>query len=217
MIRDFFTSDLHYGHKTLLNHEGGREFPSLAKMETTLTEEWNAAVDPSDRVYILGDFSFYSAKETSHILRNLNGQKFLVKGNHDHRADCAAAVGWQEVTHYKELRLENHGESIHEYVMLSHFPMLSWHKMHYGSYMLHGHCHNNLRYPAELKNARIMDVGVDHAFKITGHYRPLEWSEIRQFLHGRNAHTSVDHHKPKSLPPAEPDSNVISDRWTSVI
>lgn len=44
---------------------------------------WNAKVAPNDLVLILGDFSFKSARETENLLQELNGDKVLIKGNHD--------------------------------------------------------------------------------------------------------------------------------------
>ncbi|MBQ1192537.1 MAG: hydrolase, partial [Lachnospiraceae bacterium] len=44
---------------------------------------WNSVVGKNDLIYIVGDFSFKKAKDTENLLRQLNGDKVLIKGNHD--------------------------------------------------------------------------------------------------------------------------------------
>lgn len=103
---------------------------------------WNQQVNPGDFVYHLGDFSFLKKEATADILKRLNGQKFLIKGNHDssetldYLLERKLIVGWE---HYKEIDLVDYDGTKHKTCMF-HFPMVSWHKQHYGSFHLHGHC-----------------------------------------------------------------------------
>lgn len=48
-----------------------------------LISNWNKVVGKNDLVIILGDFSFLKAEQTMTLLRRLNGDKVLVRGNHD--------------------------------------------------------------------------------------------------------------------------------------
>lgn len=189
MVRDFFSSDHHFFHADICGF-AGRPFAHLPDMHERLIADHNAVVTNQDRWWCLGDFSFGDSPESTQILKRLNGQKFLIKGNHDHRHRMAD--GWQKIEHYQELTFA--GEDKIDYVALNHFPFLSWHKMHYGAYHLHGHSHGNLLYPPPINGARILDVGVDNIWNMRGDYKPLEWEEVRELLKHRVV-ASVDHHK----------------------
>lgn len=185
-MNDWFASDHHIFHRRIIEF-CGRPHKSLEDMHDAIVEDHNRVVMRGDRVWIVGDFSFGETYETSRILERMNGQKFLVKGNHDHQRRINGVVGYADVFHYKELKF---GE---DHVILSHFPMLMWNRAHHGAYHLHGHCHGNIRYPAPLAKARIFDVGIDHLFKLNGSYSPVDWEWLRNRLVG-NEHVPIDHH-----------------------
>jgi len=84
MANTWITSDLHYFHKKIMEHcPKTRPWGSVEEMNEALLEAWNASIKSNDIIYFLGDFSFGKAEETEKILRKLNGQKYLVRGNHD--------------------------------------------------------------------------------------------------------------------------------------
>lgn len=146
----FFTADTHFGHARIIEFVD-RPFDGVEDMDAVMIERWNSVVKPRDQVYHLGDFSFSKKLRTLDILNSLNGQVHLVRGNHDHKrikASVSDCFVWTK--DYYELRLDN------QLFVLSHYPMVSWNKSYYGSYMLHGHCHGTL--PAD---GRRLDVGVD--------------------------------------------------------
>jgi calcineurin-like phosphoesterase family protein len=190
-MTDFFTSDYHFAHKNIVKWSE-RPYADADAMGEALVDEWNAVVKPNDRVFVLGDFSFADADKTSAILKCLVGQKFLVQGNHDSNSALKKTVGWCNVRHYIDMRI---GE---DRIVLSHFPILSWHQMHRGAYHLHGHCHGNLKLPPALENARMMDVGIDATVKWTGKYRPVAWEEIVEKLKDKDAGSTTDGHKIKT-------------------
>jgi calcineurin-like phosphoesterase family protein len=192
-VKWWFGSDFHFGHKNVINF-CNRPFEDMAEQDSSLVETWNKYVGPQDNAFILGDFSFYRAVETTKLLQSMNGHKLLVKGNHDHSRELGRVSGWLRWVHYHEMDLAE------DRVTMSHFPMLSWHRMHRGAYHLHGHCHGTLSYPEGLLDARILDVGIDHIARLTGEYRPMEWSEIKEVLKGRRGGTSVDHHAVRDVP-----------------
>lgn len=202
--KDFFISDLHYGHVNVISH-CDRPFKGMEDMHLTLVHDWNAVVSKQDRVHVLGDFSFYSPETTTKLLSALNGQKTLVKGNHDHSKDNRKVKGWNQIESYVEKRFGQNQTR----VCMSHFPMLSWHQMHRGSVHLHGHCHGSLRLPEWLQRARIMDVGVDHLYKLQGHWGPIQWEVVEDFLQARVSATS-DHHvvKPNEPLSTEEQNNI---------
>lgn len=78
----FYTSDLHLGHNNVIEFEN-RPFKDLDEMDKSIIQKWNNKVSKGDSVYILGDLSFYKGEKTNEILRQLNGNKYLITGNHD--------------------------------------------------------------------------------------------------------------------------------------
>lgn len=80
----FFCSDLHLEHKNILNFEGSnRPFKDLDHHNHGLIQNWNSVVQSEDdQVWCLGDVIFGGSPNYD-LIRQLNGRKFLVGGNHD--------------------------------------------------------------------------------------------------------------------------------------
>lgn len=175
----FFTSDLHFGHDRMSWQ--WRDFSSVEEMDETLIDRWNACVGPNDRAYVLGDISFYNADKTIELVTRLNGHKHAVWGNHDKAARRSASL-FESEGDYKEIKIEG------QRIIMFHYPILSWHSVGSGSWMLHGHTHGNL--PPETDMAR-MDVGVD-----THDFYPYSFDEIRGILKDRHG-LPGDHHGDK--------------------
>lgn len=86
MSNTFVVSDWHFSHKgaTVWTFEDGtkqRPFDTIEEMDEALVERHNAVVRPKDKVYVLGDCAI-NRKGLHHVGR-LNGDKVLIKGNHD--------------------------------------------------------------------------------------------------------------------------------------
>ena len=54
-------------------------------MNAHMIRQWNDHVTKKDEVYILGDFAISRGRAADEILRQLNGKKYLIEGNHDRR------------------------------------------------------------------------------------------------------------------------------------
>jgi calcineurin-like phosphoesterase family protein len=177
----FFTSDTHFGHANILKFQPvSRPQHTVEEMDRHLIEAWQSVVKPSDRVFHLGDFAFAQEARIINILDQLPGQKFLIRGNHDHKMNSdkvCAKFGW--VRDYHEDKID--GQSL----TMCHFPMMVWNKSHYGAFMLHGHCHGNLRYPFA---AKILDVGVDNVG-----FTPITMDQVKQIM-ARKPISLIDHH-----------------------
>ena len=79
----YFTSDLHFGHENVLRFDN-RPFASVDEMDAELVRRWNNKVGKGDLVYVLGDFIWKTRNdEAPELIKNLNGQIILIKGNHD--------------------------------------------------------------------------------------------------------------------------------------
>jgi calcineurin-like phosphoesterase family protein len=86
MSNVFLISDTHFGHKGVtqfLNSDGSklRPWDNVEEMDEALVANWNRVVGPKDKVYHLGDVVIN--RKALKTLALLNGEKILVKGNHD--------------------------------------------------------------------------------------------------------------------------------------
>lgn len=135
----YFIADLHFGHKNALAFDN-REFEDIEKHDQTLLKRWNEAVGPDDEVFLLGDISWYNVTRTMDILRQLNGIKHLIVGNHDKKLlrnrDFRSL--FVEITDYKEIQLPD-GKGI----VLCHYPIPCFNNHYHGWYHLYGHVHNS--------------------------------------------------------------------------
>jgi calcineurin-like phosphoesterase family protein len=184
----WFTSDLHFGHPAMLKH-CHRPFADVDEMDRVLINNWNANVQPRDHIFVLGDFSFRPNATTIGILGELQGIKYLIRGNHDNRLSSAALSMFDGVADYHEIDVDS------QRIILCHFAFRSWNRMHYGSWNLHGHSHGNLP-----RFGRQLDVGVD-AIGLGGiappsDYRPVEFAEVQDWMADVQIE-SHDHHQPK--------------------
>lgn len=154
----YFTADTHFYHSNVLQYER-RPFQTVEEMNEALIRNWNAKVSPEDDIYILGDFTLKGPSPANALLEQLQGRKYLIRGNHDGFADQKSfrqdAFVW--VKDYFELCWQN------QYFILCHYPLLSWNGMRQGAFHLHGHQHNKPHYNEGNRhdNLRRLDVGVD--------------------------------------------------------
>jgi calcineurin-like phosphoesterase family protein len=82
MSHTFFISDLHLGHKKVIEFEKEhRPFATIEEHNEEIIKRWNNAVTKKDSVWVLGDFCF--GKSNLELAARLNGTKRLVLGNHD--------------------------------------------------------------------------------------------------------------------------------------
>lgn len=171
----FFTSDTHFGHKGII----GRGYPhrdcsSLDAMDKNIIERWNDQIWHSDQVYILGDLSFYKPPKTVEILQQLRGQKFLIKGNHDHTKNMTQAFKdqFQAIHKYHEVRIKIGENKDKQHICLFHFPIMHWPSQHYSSWHLHGHLHGS---PSGVPG-KCLDVGWDK------HGKLLSLGEVKAYM-----------------------------------
>src|SRR5690606_24946302 len=141
------------GHARVIEYSK-RPFANVNEMNEAIVQRWNAVVAPGDFVYHLGDFAFLRHLEATQLAKRLNGQKYLIFGNHDKalRKNQDFLTQWIWAKDYAEITIGL------QKIVLSHYPFLVWNKRHYGSWNLHGHCHGSL--PDDPRSRRV-DVGVD--------------------------------------------------------
>lgn len=144
-IMRYYIADCHFYHANMNDKMDKRGFATVEDMNDYMIKQWNSKVKKNDEVVILGDLSFGDGRQTNNILRKLNGKKFLIEGNHDHKflkdKDFdKSLIEW--VKPYYEMN--DNGRK----VVLSHYPILfyngQYRKAEDGSprtYMLYGHIH----------------------------------------------------------------------------
>lgn len=168
----FFTADLHFFHKNVITYEN-RPFESVEDMNNALIKNWNKKVTPRDSVYILGDFSLGGPDQTLSVIRRLNGQLHLIRGNHDSIMDKKEiAKQFNFVKDYYELKQKRAGRRI----VMFHYPINNWNAKHHGSIHLHGHSHFTKPEEQLVKEPNRINVGVGfHG------YTPVSLEEIFAF------------------------------------
>lgn len=184
----YFTSDLHFYHKNICKFTRRNEVVQQEHHEEWLIDIWNSTIKKSDKIWHLGDLTFLTKyEEVASLLKKLNGQKFFIKGNHD-RTNILNQLkndnliqNWYQ---YEEIKISATP------VCLFHFPIASWHKQGYGSLHLHGHCHGSYT----TGKGKILDVGIDSAYTLTGKHRFFSEEDIANYMSHRELQT-VDHHR----------------------
>lgn len=139
MGKKFYISDWHYGHKNVLGFDN-RPFTNIEQMNEELIRRWNSVVSAGDLVYILGDMFWCTPKIAAPIMEQLNGQKILVKGNHDRWHDSKFDKLFVKIDEYMEI--EDEGRN----VVLCHYPIPCFKNHFYGWIHLYGHVHNSFEW-----------------------------------------------------------------------
>lgn len=135
MPASFLVSDTHFGHAGVcrfLREDGTklRPWDNPEEMDEYMVEAWNETVRPNDKVYHLGDVVI-NRKSLSTLAR-LNGDKVLIRGNHDIFRDD------EYRKYFRELRAYH----VMNGMILSHIPIHSDSLGRFGT-NIHGHLHAN--------------------------------------------------------------------------
>ena len=146
----FLVSDTHFGHAGVcrfVRNDGLtklRPWDTAEEMDEFMVRAWNERVRPNDKVYHLGDVVIN--RKALGIMRRLNGDKVLIRGNHDIFRD----VEYRE--HFRELRAYH----VMNGMILSHIPIHSESLGRFGV-NIHGHLHAN-RVMLPGFNGKITDI-----------------------------------------------------------
>ena len=129
---NFYISDLHLGHHKALTYDD-RPFKTVDEQNAVIIERWNDRVKTSDKVYILGDCLWDNFLLES-VIKELNGRKCLILGNHDRITAPFEKVFYQIETMVK---IKDTGRI----VTLCHYPIAHWEGADRGWIHLYGHIH----------------------------------------------------------------------------
>jgi calcineurin-like phosphoesterase family protein len=147
MPATFLVSDTHFGHAGVcrFTHPDNpevklRPWSDPDEMDEEMVRRWNERVRPTDKVYHLGDVVIN--RRALRTLHRLNGDKVLIRGNHDIFRDE------EYRTYFRELRAYH----VLNGMILSHIPV---HEASLGRFgvNIHGHLH-----ASRVKRARGVDA-----------------------------------------------------------
>jgi calcineurin-like phosphoesterase family protein len=192
---DWFISDPHFKHENIVRLSK-RPFQNIQEMDEMLILNWNRCVQPGQKILCLGDVSLTKDRiSLDRIFSRLQGDKYLIAGNHDHwlkHEDLHRH--WTLLSDIERFTLTHPTTDKGQNVVFSHFPLWTWEGASRGNWMVHGHCHGNADYANT--NTTRQDVGVDAVARIVGEYRPISWRELSQVM-DKKKYLPVDHHGDK--------------------
>ena len=157
----FLVSDTHFGHAGVcrfLREDGTklRPWDNPDEMDEEMVKRWNETVRPNDKVYHLGDVVIN--RKALKTLGRLNGDKVLIKGNHDiFRLD-------EYIPYFRDIRAYH----VMNGMILSHVPVHTESIARFGT-NIHGHLHANrvkmkVQFPhkeTEIIDPRYFNVSVE--------------------------------------------------------
>ena len=147
----FLVSDTHFGHTGVCRFTRNdgvtklRPWDSTEEMDEAMVKAWNERVKPTDKVYHLGDVVIN--RKSLKILNRLNGDKVLIRGNHDIFRDDEYRMYFRELRAYHVMNG----------LILSHIPV---HEASLGRFgcNIHGHLHANRVMKARGVDARTGEI-----------------------------------------------------------
>ena len=131
----FLYSDPHFSHAGICQFFRAdgvtklRPFENATEMDEYLIERFNATVSSRDKVYFLGDIVI-NKKALDAVMPRLNGDKVLIRGNHD----------IYKLKDYSKYFRDVRGYHILDGMILSHIPIHPDSLGRFGT-NIHGHLH----------------------------------------------------------------------------
>ena len=132
----FLVSDTHFGHAGVCRFTESdgvtkiRPWTDPSEMDEEMVKRWNDTVRPNDKVYHLGDVVIN--RKALPTMARLNGDKVLIRGNHDIFRDDEYRLYFRELRAYHVMNG----------MILSHIPIHSDSLGRFGV-NIHGHLHSN--------------------------------------------------------------------------
>ncbi len=188
----YFIADCHFGcTKLIMNfpryRPGTKElFASIEEHDDYLIWAINLVVGVDDELHVLGDFAL--KKPGKYRMRIKCKHVYLTRGNHDRPEKSRRVFGEVPYIRLTALRGDEGGCLK---TVLCHTPMAFWPGSHKGWANLYGHCHGQREDTMDQwlgPDRRSLDVSVDHIYKVTGSFMPLNESELYYWMISRTGH-----------------------------
>ena len=180
----------HYGHSNIVrgtslwqNKDKCRDFDTVEQHNETIINNINKVVQEDDHLYHLGDVSMGGKGNIYEFRKRVNCKNIhLILGNHDTHLRKNAILQVEDGVFMNaqnmfiscdELLEKKIGDDT---VIMCHYPIYSFHKMHKGSIHLYGHTHQELNY-----NKQAICVSME----CHPEFRPFHINEIRKIIENR--------------------------------
>ena len=167
----FLTSDTHFGHMGVCKFLGPdgvtklRPWTNADEMDEEMVKRWNETVRPNDKVYHLGDVVIN--RKALKTLYRLNGDKVLIKGNHD-------IFRLEEYTpHFRDIRAYH----VMNGMILSHIPVHPESLARFGT-NIHGHLHANRVMKMDVRHGAVIDPRYFSACVEHHDFRPVLFEDM---------------------------------------
>ena len=162
----WFTADTHFDHTNILKYEdrpghlGMDEdldpFVTTQTHNKILIEEWNYRVEPRDTIFHLGDVHLGKRRYAEDIMRQLNGHKILILGNHDRGHKAMKSLGFDEVWRWLGVEISGAWGAKSKKILLVHDPSPWLTGLAWWNYIICGHVHSKW-----VTKSWALNVGVD--------------------------------------------------------
>lgn len=171
----FLVSDTHFGHAGVcrfLREDGTklRPWDNPDEMDEYMVKVWNETVRPTDKVYHLGDVVIN--RKALKILHRLNGDKVLIRGNHDIFRDEDYRA------HFRELRAYH----VMNGMILSHIPIHTESLGRFGV-NIHGHLHAGRVMTDNGYGGRVIDPRYHCVCVEQTDFRPILFEDVLKRIH----------------------------------
>jgi calcineurin-like phosphoesterase family protein len=154
-------SDTHFNHKKI-----GEYCDRPEGWQKLIIHNWNSVVKDGDTVIHFGDIAFANKEQMYNITRQLNGNIFLIKGNHDrHSKKWYEDVGIIVIPKFM-INLENSDDVIY-------FTHRIIKDKKFNGVNIHGHSHNTRPFITIDKQGVYVNISVENI-----NYTPQKLSEI---------------------------------------
>jgi calcineurin-like phosphoesterase family protein len=171
----FLIADYHFGHESpyvkFKRADGSplRPFSCSLEADEHMVQEHNKLVKAGDRVYVLGDVTFH--KKHLHWLEKMNGNKVLIKGNHD----------LEDLSVYQRYFDDVRGVHQFDGLLLTHIPVHPASLARWG-FNVHGHLHANR--VMRMHGSTNTDATDDRYFCVSveqTNYKPMSLEEVKKW------------------------------------
>jgi calcineurin-like phosphoesterase family protein len=167
----FLVSDTHFGHAGVcrFTRDDGvtklRPWTDPEEMDEEMVKRWNETVKPTDKVYHLGDVVIN--RKSLKIMHRLNGDKVLIRGNHDIFRD----------DEYRQFFRELRAYHVMNGMILSHIPIHTESLGRFGV-NIHGHLHANRVMKDNGYGGRVVDARYHCVCVEQTDYRPILFEDV---------------------------------------
>lgn len=155
----YIISDTHFGHENIIHYCNRPE-----DHDFLMELYWKSIVQDDDTILHLGDLFF---KKNVIDLSSLPGNKYLIKGNHDHQKD-----EWYESIGFKVINERPQITVNRQVIVFTHYP-IPYEDKSYWDINIHGHIHNHNYESKKWSDKLYINVSVE-----VMDYAPVKLGEI---------------------------------------